>query len=92
MTITGSISGSVLDPTGKAVPSAKITLISETTKDRRGTSTNESGIFNLVAVPAGTYMVKAEHPGFKALERTGIVVTANERIALGELSLQCGAI
>jgi hypothetical protein len=92
MTITGSISGSVLDPTGKAVPSAKITLISETTKDRRDTTTSESGIFNLVAVPPGSYTVKAEHPGFKALERKGIVVTANERIALGELSLQVGSV
>ncbi len=54
MTITGNISGSVLDQSGKAVPAARITLISRTTNELREASTNDSGTFNLVAVQPDT--------------------------------------
>ena len=32
MTITGSISGTIVDPSGKSVPGAKVTLVSEKTR------------------------------------------------------------
>lgn len=92
MTITGNISGTVLDPSGKAVPAAKVTLISRTTKEIREALTNDVGSFTLIAVQPDTYSVKIEHAGFKAFQRTGIVVTANERIAMGEISLQVGSV
>src|SRR5258708_6014058 len=92
MTITGSISGTVVDGSGRSVPAAKITLISEKTKEIRDASTSESGAFSLVAVQPDTYSVKVEHSGFRTFERTGIVVSANERIALGQVALQVGAV
>src|ERR1700737_3123879 len=92
MTITGTISGTVVDPSGKSVPGAKITLLSEKTKEIRDASSNESGAFSLVAVQPDTYSVKVEHSGFRTFERAGIVVSANERIALGQVPLQVGAV
>jgi hypothetical protein len=92
MTITGTISGTIVDPSGKSVPGAKITLVSEKTKEIRDASSNESGAFSLVAVQPDTYSVKVEHSGFRTFERTGIVVSANERIALGQVALQVGAV
>jgi hypothetical protein len=92
MTVTGSISGTVVDPTGKTVPAAKITLTSEKTKEIRQALSNDTGSISLVALPPDTYSIKVEHSGFKAFQRTGIVVTANERIALGDVSLQVGAV
>jgi hypothetical protein len=92
MTVTGMIGGTVMDPSGTAVPNAKITLISESTKQIREASSGDSGSFNLVAVLPGTYTIRAEHAGFRTFERTGIVVTANERIALGQLQLQVGSV
>src|SRR6266849_905411 len=92
MTITGSISGTIVDPSGKSVPGAKITLVSEKTKEIREASSNESGGFSLVAVQPDTYSVKVEHSGFRTFERTGIVVSASERIALGQIALQVGAV
>src|SRR5580704_5383698 len=80
MTVTGSISGTVVDPTGKTVPGAKITLTSEKTKELREASSNDAGAISLVALPPDTYSIKVEHSGFKTFQRTGIVVTANERI------------
>src|SRR5260370_9122588 len=81
MTITGSISGTVVDPSGSAVPDAKITLTSQTTKEIREAATNESGAFNLVPVQPDTYSIKVEHAGLKTYELTGIVVSANERLS-----------
>lgn len=92
MTTTGTIDGSVMDPSGKAIPAAKVTLISESTKDTRPLNCNGTGAFVFQAVSPGAYTVKAEHPGFKAFERTGIVVSANEHVALGNIPLQIGSV
>src|SRR5258708_28983956 len=92
MTIAGSISGTVVDPSGSAVPDAKITLTSQSTKETREAATNESGAFGLVAVQPDTYSIKVEHAGFKTFERTGIVVSANERLSIGQFILQVGAV
>ncbi len=92
MTVTGSISGTVVDQSGRGVPTAKITLVSENTRDTRVTTSNDLGAFSLVALPPDTYSVKAEHPGFKAFQRTGVVVTANEHITLGQVGLEVGSV
>jgi len=92
MTVTGSVSGTVVDQSGRAVPGAKITLTSETTRDSREAATNDLGAFSLVAVQPDTYSLKAEHSGFKSFLRTGLVVTANEHIAMGQLPLEVGSV
>src|SRR5437879_1738851 len=92
MTVTGAITGTVVDASGRAVPGAKVTLTSEKTRELRAASTNELGAFSFVAVPPDTYAIKAEHSGFKIFQRTGLVVSANERIALGDVGLQVGAV
>ena len=92
MTVTGSIAGAVVDPSGKAVAGAKVILTSENNKTRRNGVANESGAFSLVALEPGVYSVRIEHPGFKSFERTGLVVSANERIALGDVTLAVGAV
>ncbi len=92
MTTTGSIEGTVMDPSGKSIPGAKVTLISETTKDLHSLNSSESGAFTFTALVPGSYTIKAEHPGFKGFERTGIVVTANEHVALGQVPLQVGSV
>src|SRR5207244_1044109 len=92
MTITGSIAGTVTDPSGQVVAGAKVTLTSDSTGDIRSATTNEVGAFNLVAVQPATYSIKVEHAGFKAFQRTGVVVSANERVAAGDIQLQIGAV
>jgi Carboxypeptidase regulatory-like domain/TonB-dependent Receptor Plug Domain len=92
MTVTGSISGTVLDSSGRAVAQARISAVSEKTGSIRLAAANETGAFSLVALDPGSYLVKIEHPGFKSFDRTGVVVSANEHIALGNLVLEVGAV
>jgi len=89
-TVTGAISGTVVDASGNAISGATVRLINERTNDARVLTTNESGDFRFPAVLPGTYTVKVEQKGFSAFERRGNVLTANEHLAVGELTLKIG--
>jgi len=90
MTVTGNIAGTVIDPSGQSIAGAKITLTNTSTSEPRSTVTNELGAFSLLAMQPGTYTMRVEHPGFKVHERRAIQVSANERVALGDIVMQLG--
>jgi hypothetical protein len=92
MTTTGSLEGTVMDPSGQAVPGTSVKLQSETTKEVHSATTSSLGVFGFVAVPPDTYTLKVDHAGFKTYQRTGIPLSANERVALGQITLQIGAV
>src|SRR5450432_1807433 len=92
MTVTGTITGNVADPSGQVIAGAKITLTSTSTADARSAAAGEAGAFNLNAVQPDTYTLRVEQHGFKIYERRGVVVTANERVNLGEIVLQIGEV
>lgn len=89
-TVTGAISGTVLDASENAISGATVTLINEATKDARVLTTNEDGAFRFTAVQPGTYTIKVEQRGFSVFERKGNVLTANEHLAVGALALRVG--
>jgi len=92
MTVTGAIAGTVKDATGQVVVAAKVTITSEETADTRAATTNELGDFNFAAVKPGTYSLKVEAKGFKTFQRNGLVLSANQHVALGDLALEVGAV
>ena len=91
-TITGSISGAVTDANGGMIPGATVTLTSEKTGQSRGSTTNSEGRFNFAALQPGNYALKIERQGFQTLEQRGVILSANENLALGELKLQPGQV
>src|SRR4029079_8164888 len=91
-TITGSISGAVMDSSGGMIPGAAVTLISEKTGQSRGSTTNSEGRFNFAALQPGNYALKIERQGFQTLEQRGVILSANENLALGDLKLQPGQV
>src|SRR6516225_2275561 len=65
--VKGSISGSVVDPSGAAVPGARITL---TNKETGGVSSNVSdaaGLFHIALLPIGSYSLEITKEGFRKL-------------------------
>ena len=88
---TGTVAGTVRDPHGAVVPGATVTLVSET----RGTSlapviSNEAGDFVFVNIPADTYTIEIALSQFKSLRRTGVPVSAGDRVAVGTLTIEVG--
>src|SRR3984893_5657533 len=88
--ITGSVSGTVTDSTGGIIPGAVAALNSDKTRETRTATTNSEGRFNFAALQPGEYSIKIERQGFQTLEQKGVVLSANESLALGELKLQPG--
>src|SRR5450759_3270835 len=91
-TVTGTITGSVVDNSGAVVVGASVALTSESTGAARQAKTSETGGFVFAAVQPGSYMVRVEVQGFRAFRRTGIVLTANDRVALGDIEMTLGAV
>jgi len=90
--ITGSLNGRIVDQQGSAVPDARVTA-TEPTKNFT-TTTNSTGVgdFSIAGLLPGVYTVTIEANGFKKLTRSDVVLNASDRIALGELALQIGAL
>jgi hypothetical protein len=90
--ITGSISGTVMDSSGGVIPTAAVTLTSDKFNQARSVTTNGEGRFNFAALQPGTYSIKVEQQGFQTLEQKSVILSANENLALGELKLQPGQV
>src|SRR5690242_17324354 len=61
---TGTVIGTVTDPSSAVVPGAKIELRDLTTGIVRSVVTNGAGQYSFVGVQPGSYSVKGMHPGF----------------------------
>jgi hypothetical protein len=90
--ITGAISGSVLDSTDAAVANAAIRLSSAATGAERTSVTNDVGRFFLGSLQPGQYTLTIEAAGFKKIVRTGINVSAAETVSLSDLKLEVGQV
>ena len=53
MTVTGTFSGTVVDPSGQVIAGAKVVLTSPKRGDSRSAAANEVGAFSLNAVQPG---------------------------------------
>ena len=61
----GSITGIISDPTGAAVPDAKVTATDTATARSQTTSTTSVGLYTIPELVAGTYKVTVEKTGFE---------------------------
>src|SRR5438128_167206 len=88
--VSGSVSGTVVDPTRQVVPGATITLVNELTRETRTTVTNEVGVFVVPAVKPGTYTLRVELSGFSTYERQRVILPPNESLSAGTIQLKVG--
>ncbi len=80
--VTGSISGSVTDPSDRAVPRAQVTAREVNTGIYYQVSTDANGRYTLPMVAAGRYDLEVKARGFTGYERTGIVVDAGAALTV----------
>lgn len=90
--VTGSIVGSVADPSGLGVPGAEVTLLHRATARERKTQTNEHGDFTFSGLDAGAYTLTVTAGGFKKYEKRDIMLATGERLPIGTIGLEVGAL
>src|SRR5512146_3558746 len=73
--ITATLTGVVSDASESVVPNARVTITNTTSNDVRRTVTNNDGYYTFAALPAGSYKLLVEAPGFIPNEVTDIQFT-----------------
>ncbi|MBV8708417.1 MAG: carboxypeptidase regulatory-like domain-containing protein, partial [Acidobacteriaceae bacterium] len=76
---TGVIFGTITDVSGSTVAAVSVTAANEATAVSTTVKSNEEGYYLLPDLPPGRYKVSAEAPGFRTMERTGIVLEVDQR-------------
>src|SRR5262245_23126027 len=90
---TGTVTGTVKDPSGAVIPGATVVLTSEARGTKSApTVTNETGDFVIPNVTPDTYSIEVTLQGFKTAQRGGIVVSGGARVGLGTTVIEPGAI
>lgn len=84
---TGSIVGTVSDPSGALVPGAKVTITNAGTAAVIALTTNSAGAYNSGALTPGTYKVQISNKGFKTLNATVNVEVGNTSTVNGKMEL-----
>ena len=91
-TVTGTISGTVVDQQGQVVPGATVTVVNEATSDARVAVTDAQGNFLVTNLQPSQYTVRVVLQSFRTLERKNIVLSAGERLAVPNLTLEIGSV
>jgi hypothetical protein len=76
---TGAITGTVQDPSGGLIASAKVEIVNEATGQVvRDLTTDSSGSFTATLLPVGSYSVGVSAVGFATTKFTGVLVRVTE--------------
>ncbi len=86
---TGNINGTVSDPSGAAVPGAKVLITRTDTGVSTNVTTNSSGFYNSGSITAGRYTVRVQAKGFSSAESSVLVQIGNNRAV--NFKLQVGS-
>jgi len=88
---TGALTGTVTDPSGRAVPKATVTLTNIGTSQERTATTGSDGTYSFSLLPPGNYRVKFVADGFKTAEVVSVTINVTETPALNQ-SLEIGTL
>jgi hypothetical protein len=86
----GTISGTVVDPTGAIVPAAQVSVAGEGVSASGKAATGPDGSYTLPNLPPGTYRLEVAASGFQTFVQTGITIHLNESVRV-PVTLQLGA-
>src|SRR5713226_5427064 len=85
----GTIAGTVLDSSGGVVANASVIATDTATRATYSATTGPTGGYRLYDLRVGFYNVSISAPGFKTVDKTGVVVQINSTASL-DFSLQPG--
>jgi hypothetical protein len=87
---TGTILGTIKDPSGGVLAAASVTVHNTETGQDRSTQTGEDGAYRFSALPVGHYDITAERSGFKTSTQRGVTLDVAQEVVTN-FSLEVGA-
>jgi hypothetical protein len=87
---SGTIKGTVIDPTGAVVPNATVAAINVATGVETRRETTAAGLFVIAPLPAAVYKLSVSADGFRTLVQEQVVVDALSTVEMN-LQLEVGA-
>ncbi len=87
---SGSIKGTIVDPTGAVIPGATVNATNVSTGVETRRETTVAGLYVIAPLPAGTYRLSASATGFRTAVQEQVVVDALATVAM-DLKLEVGA-
>ncbi|MBI3682311.1 MAG: TonB-dependent receptor [Acidobacteria bacterium] len=90
-TITASLEGSVRDSSGAVISGSRVQVINRATNITTRLETGPDGRFLAPSLPPGPYSVVVESPGFKKVDRSGIVLQVDQTARI-EIVMEIGAV
>ncbi len=85
-----SLSGTVTDPSGAAVPGARVVAQNVNTGVAISTTTNDAGVYLFAALAPGSYRLSGEHTGFRKHVYNDLELEVGARLNIN-LPLEVGA-
>ncbi len=85
----GTLSGSITDAQGAAIPNSRIVAVNDATGVTNTSQTNDSGQFTIPALNPGTYTVSVEASGFQKAQQKGVLVNPGQPVSV-DIALQVG--
>ncbi len=91
---TSQVTGTVQDPTGAAVPNARVVMTNIDTGQVRTITSSNSGAYTLTDLPIGNYRLEVTSPGFTTYVLTGIKLevgtnpTFDPKLSVGNINEQ----
>jgi len=87
---TGTITGTVTDPSGAVIPKARIQVRNEGTEAVREARSNSDGDYTVALLPPGSYRVTVESAGFRRSVVNGVTLSVDQTVRV-DFSLVVGA-
>src|SRR5882724_9320144 len=81
--------GTIHDPSGLAVPKAKIEAEDQATMVRYSGVSDERGEYHILGLPPGQYVLAVEQPGFRMYRQSGITLRTGDKTGLN-VNLEVG--
>ncbi len=86
---TGSLVGTIHDPSGAAVPNVTVTVTNDATGISTAVKTDQSGDYDVQSLRVGVYTISASASGFAIAEAKSISVSVGARVRI-DLSMKVG--
>jgi Carboxypeptidase regulatory-like domain len=87
---SGTLTGTVTNASGSAVPQANVTVKNNDTGMSQSVITNQSGGFTITNLAPGTYTVSVEVTGYRRLSQENVQIVAGQPVRL-TLGMQAGS-